>query len=99
MSIREKNKSDRVNYLYSVELTFRMGKSQDSGGAGTPECERVFSENRKTAKGSITPIHTTRNTKPQDCGGIPPPGCVRVGLQVGTVQYNTTQQIKNYQKN
>jgi len=87
------------NYHFLTKLTPTPPESQDCVGVSTSECERVFSVNRKTALGRFPPIHTPTNRKPQDGSGITPPSCVRVGLQVGTVQYNTTQQIKNYQKN
>ena len=96
---RVRDKSASNNYHFLVGLTIGKSKSQDGGGVGASECERGFSANRKTAEGEIPPIHTTRDTKPQDSGGTLPPTCVRVGLQVCSVQYNTTQKIKNYQKN
>jgi len=79
------------NYHTTGQDTLPKDKSQDGGGVGFGKCVRVFSDNRQTARGSIFPIHAPGIIESQYGGGIPPPGCVRVGLQVGSVQYNTTQ--------
>ena len=53
-------------------------ESQDGVGVDGCGCERLFSENRKTAPGSFGPIHATQHRESQYGVGIPPPECVRV---------------------
>ena len=85
------NRLEIQNYQTTREDTLPKDKTQDGDGVAIGRCARVFSQNRKTASGSCSPIHAAAIIEPQYGGGIPPPGCVRVGLQVGSVQYNTTQ--------
>lgn len=99
--IRASTESRRQESNYQIlgELTPGKGESPEGVGVRLLECEWVFSRNRKKASGCLPPIHTSDNTKPQDGSGIQPHVCVRVGLQVGSVQYNTTQQIRIFQNN
>lgn len=69
----------------------RITKPQDSGVMAFHRCASDVSENRKTAQGLISAIHTPSCEESQYGTGVPPPGCVRVPLLVGTVQYNTTR--------
>lgn len=66
------------NYHYPVALTSRKDKSQDCGGVAVSKCEWVFLENRKTAEGWLSLIHTTTDAKTQYSGDIHPAVCVRV---------------------
>jgi len=72
-------------------FTILISESQYSVGVPIPECERVFSQNRKTARGGFVATHKPTHAESQYSAGIPPPTFRARLVQVGTVQYNTTR--------